>query len=137
MMIKTRTIIALLLPLMLFAACKKELTNTTSVDSALPVTVKSGQTVTITGKNLTSGGTPTATLNKRQLIVQNASATSLQVLIPKLAGSGTIKLTVGSHSFDGPQCNYQYTATVTTRALRGAAPATVRSVRPSFIVPGE
>jgi len=115
-MIKPRYMITLLLPLMLFAACKKELTASTSVDSASPVTVKSGQTVTITGKNLTAGGTPTATLNKRQLTVQNASATSLQVLIPKMAGSGTIKLTVGSRSFDGPECHYQYTATVTTLA---------------------
>ncbi len=119
MIIKTRSIFALLLPVMLFAACKKELTNSASVDSSPAVTVKSGQTVTITGKNLTAGGTPTATLNKRQLTVQNASATSLQVLIPKLAGSGTIKLTAGGHSFDGPYCTYQYTATVTT--LTGGA----------------
>jgi len=115
-MIKTRITIVLILQVMLFAACKKELTNTTSIDSVSPVTVKSGQTVTITGKNLTAAGTPTATLNKRQLTVESASATSLQVLIPKMAGSGTIKLTVGSHSFDGPQVTYQYTARVTTLA---------------------
>jgi len=113
-MIKIRHIIALLLPLVFFAACKKEIGSSTSVDAAAPVTVKSGQTVTITGQNLTAGGTPTAMLNKRALTVQNATATSLQVVIPKMAGSGTIKLTVGTRSFEGPQCNYQYTATVTT-----------------------
>lgn len=112
-MIKIRHIIALILPLVFFA-CKKEIGSSTSVDAAAAVSVKSGQTVTITGQNLTSGGTPTATLNKRALTVQNATATSLQVVIPKMAGSGIIKLTVGSRSFEGPQCNYQYTATVTT-----------------------
>ena len=118
-MIKIRHIIALLLPLVLFAACKKEPGRSTSIEATAPVTVKSGQTVTITGQNLTAGGTPTAMLNKRALTVQNATATSLQVVIPKMAGSGVIKLTAGSRSFDGPQCNYQYTATVTT--VTGAA----------------
>jgi hypothetical protein len=116
MMIKTRNTITLLLPFVLFVACKKEVSNSTSVNSASPITAKSGQTVTITGQNLTDGGTPTATLNKRQLTVENASATSLQLVIPKMAGSGIIKLTVGSRSFDGPQINYEYSATVTTIA---------------------
>ncbi len=121
MITKPSTTIALLLLVTFFAACKKEVSDSTIVNAASPVSVKSGQTVTITGQNLTAGGTPTATLNKRQLTVQNVSATSLQVLIPKLAGSGIIKLTVGSRSFDGPQCNYQYTATVTTAAGDGTA----------------
>src|ERR1700722_15462903 len=71
MITKHSTTIALLLLIVLFAACKKEGSNSTIVNAASPVSVKSGQTVTITGQNLTAGGTPTATLNKRQLTVQN------------------------------------------------------------------
>ncbi len=113
---KINNIIFLLLLAMFFSACKKEVNTATSVDKSSPVTAKSGQSVTITGQGLTKGGTPTATLNKRPLKVQNVTATSLQVLIPKMAGSGTIKLTLKGRSFDGPQVNYQYTATVTTVA---------------------
>ena len=90
----------------LFAGCKKDVgsdnSGPTSVNSTLNLTAGNGQTITIKGSNLLAGGqAPVVTLNSRKWSLVSSSNDSVRAIVPKLAGTGKITLTIGGKSFDG------------------------------------
>lgn len=127
--LRIKQIALLFIAIFAFESCKKDLTPVNSTLQAASLsnanatlTAKGGQTVTIMGKNLLSSGqTPTITLNTKHLNIAYSSNDSIKVIIPKLVGSGKITITEGDKTYAGPQFTYQYTATVTTVAGTGKA----------------
>ena len=87
-----------------------------SVKSIAPLTAGYGDTVTISGDNLTSAATPVITVNGKTLTIVQSSKNVVKVVIPRRLGSGVVKVVAGSASYDGPNFYYKYKATVTTIA---------------------
>ena len=95
------------------SSCKKQDLQTTSLGSVFPLTAGAGDTLTISGTKLTlNGATPVIKLNDQPMTIIKSGPDELQVIVPKLAGSGKIMATVGNKTYTGPDFTYKYKATV-------------------------
>jgi sugar lactone lactonase YvrE len=73
--------------------------------------------VVITGTNFSSTTTQDiVSFNGVAATVNSATATQLNVVVPKGAGTGIVKVTVASQAVSGPVFNYLFTYTVSTLA---------------------
>ena len=87
--------------------------TTPTITAVSPDTGAYNTTVTITGTNFSTTTTSDiVSFNGNPATVSAASATQLTVTVPKGAGTGTIKLTIGSNTITGPAFNYLYTYAV-------------------------
>jgi len=115
---------ALFLLTVLLPACKKTGSKTPDpiqIDSISTETLHGGDTVTVYGKNLPTGlSALTVTLNSKSFKLITASPDSLQAIVPKMAGSGTIVVIVANDTIKGPQATYSYVVTVSTIAGNGS-----------------
>ncbi len=116
--------VALILLTVLLPACTKSGSKTPSlvIDSISTTSFHGGDTVTVYGKNLpANAGAFTVLLNGKPFQLLSAGADSIVVVVPKMAGSGPVVVTVGNDSIRGPAVTYNYVATVTTIAGNGIA----------------
>lgn len=115
--------VALLLLTVLLPACSKSGDKTSSIiiDSVSSPSIHGGDTIIVYGKHLpTNVGAFTVLLNGKPFRFLSAGADSIVVIVPKMAGSGPIVVTVGNDSITGPAVTYNYVATVTTIAGTGS-----------------
>jgi streptogramin lyase len=105
-----------------FAACAKKENPTVklSIKSISPLNAGGGDTITITGEGLKTIGLPVITVNDKQLTVVSGTNEVVKVLVPKLLGSGAVKVSNADGTVEGPYFTYQYKATVTTLAGNGS-----------------
>jgi sugar lactone lactonase YvrE len=74
--------------------------------------------VTITGTGFSATvADDIVSFNGKQAVVTSASATQLQAMVPTLAGTGTVKITVNNQTGTGPTFTYDTTYRVTTFAV--------------------
>jgi len=91
------------------------------ITSITPDSIHGGDTVTVYGKHLpTNLSGYTVTLNGKPFILIAASPDSIQAVVPKMAGSGYITVTVGADTIKGPRVTYNYVVTVSTIAGNGS-----------------
>jgi len=91
--------------------------STPTISSVSPDSGAFNTTVTITGTNFnTTTSDDIVSFNGTTATVSAATATQLTVSIPTGAGTGVIKLTIGSNTITGPTFTYLYTYTVSTLA---------------------
>jgi hypothetical protein len=90
--------------LCLFSGCGKSSNSTTLAVSAInPSQGSFGDTVTITGSGFASSASQNSvTFNGKMATVINASSAQLQVTVPTLCGTGSIKVSVNSNTASGP-----------------------------------
>jgi hypothetical protein len=94
--------------------------TTPTITSISPDSGVYNTTVTVTGTNFsTTTGDDLVTFNGTTATVSAATATQLTVTVPKGAGTGTIKLTIGSNTITGPTFTYLFTYTVSTLPTTG------------------
>ena len=90
---------------------------TPTITSLAPDSGVYNTTVTISGTNFnTNASMDVVTFNGVTAVVNSATATQLSVTVPKGAGTGVVKATVGSQTITGPVFNYVYTYTISTLA---------------------
>lgn len=90
------------------------------ITSVNPLSGKFGTVVTISGSEF--GETPqdnSVTLNGHNAEIINSSSTRLQVIVPKGARSGPVKVTANGKTTRGPDFDYQLTVNVSTYAGTG------------------
>jgi hypothetical protein len=91
--------------------------TTPTITTVAPDTGAYNTTVTITGTNFsTTTSDDIVTFNGTSATVSAATTTQLTVAVPQGAGTGVIKLTIGSNMITGPTFTYIYTYTVSTLA---------------------
>jgi hypothetical protein len=91
-----------------------------TITTVSPETGAYNTTVTITGTNFSTTTTSDiVTFNGAAAVVSAATTTQLTVTVPKGAGTGTIKLTIGSNTITGPTFTYLYTYAVSTLVSTG------------------
>lgn len=89
--------------------------STPTIASVAPDSGAYNTTVTITGTNFsTTTSSDIVSFNGTPATVSAATTTQLTVSVPPGAGTGVIKLTIGSNTITGPAFNYLYTYTVST-----------------------
>lgn len=92
-------------------------TPTLAVSAINPTHGSVGDTVTITGSDFgTSPSLDSVWFNGKMAPVINAGATQLQVSVPSLCGTGTVKVSTSGHAASGPIFTYDTTYTLTTFA---------------------
>jgi sugar lactone lactonase YvrE len=88
-----------------------------TITAVSPDTAAYSTTVTITGTDFSATASGDSVyFNGVSASIQQASATQLVVTVPLGAGTGPVKVVVGSKSCIGPVFNYIYTVTVSTQA---------------------
>ena len=91
-----------------------------TITSAAPDSGAYNTTVIITGTNFsTTTSSDIVSFNGTTATVTTATATQLTVTVPKGAGTGAIKLTIGSNTATGPNFTYEFTYAVSTLASTG------------------
>ncbi|NOT49920.1 MAG: hypothetical protein HOP10_01425 [Chitinophagaceae bacterium] len=123
-----KKLMPLILPvIILLAACSKKdepvpPDTTLSVTSMTPTTGTYGTVVTITGKKFsTAAGSNIVKVNGMAAVVNTATATELQIVIPPKAGSGVVTVQTGTQTATGPTWTHIYQPTVSTFAGSGTA----------------
>lgn len=92
--------------------------------SVFPSKAKAGDTLTAKGSNLpTDRNAIHFYVNKMEAPIILATPDSIQAVVPKLAGSGVVSITVGNGEYRGPAVTYDYTVTVSTLTGTGVAGA--------------
>lgn len=111
-------IILLILLVGVIASCSKDdVTTSTTILSIAPTSGPKNSTVVLTGTNFSANAADNiVTLNGKACSVTIATTTSLSIIIPPGAGSGTISLTVDGATVQSPSFEYILTASVTTLA---------------------
>ncbi|MDB5062488.1 MAG: hypothetical protein JWP67_2331 [Mucilaginibacter sp.] len=89
------------------------------ITSVLPATAGMGDTLSISGKNFNTLKELSVTINDKSVTILKNTDNNIKILIPKLLGSGFIKVSAGGNVYKGPYFNYKYKATVTTLAGSG------------------
>ncbi|WP_426670640.1 IPT/TIG domain-containing protein [Mucilaginibacter sp. McL0603] len=103
----------------IISSCSK--TQNTSLDSVFPLAAGGGDTLTLTGKNLAlNGATPVIKLNDQPMTIIKSGPDELQVIVPKMAGSGKITAIIGDKTYTCPDFTYKYKATVSTLVGSGS-----------------
>lgn len=88
-----------------------------TVSAINPANGPDSTVVTITGTGFSAtAADDKVTFNGKQAVVTSASATQLQAMVPTLAGTGTVKITVNNQTVTGPAFTYDTTYRVTTFA---------------------
>jgi len=88
-----------------------------TITAVSPDTAAYSTTVTITGTDFSATASGDSVyFNGVSASIQQASATQLVVTVPQGAGTGPVKVVVGSKDGIGPTFNYVYTITVSTLA---------------------
>jgi hypothetical protein len=96
-----------------------------TITSIAPTTVKGGDIITVFGKNLLKDIAHTSLLINGKVAQMTVTTNdSIKGVVPVMAGTGTVTLTVGTESYDGPSCTYRYKVTVTTIAGNGLVGST-------------
>jgi sugar lactone lactonase YvrE len=121
-----KKVISFLSVVLLFTACKKNDTpppdTVLAVTAIAPATGVYGTVVTITGKNFsTTAASNTVKVNGVIAVVNSATATELQIIIPARAGNGLVTVQTGTQTVTGPTWTHIYQATVSTLAGSGTA----------------
>jgi len=111
--------------LLLLSACSHDGENPApnedmEITSIYPEAAAGGDTIKIYGKHLTTGIKThiSASLNGENVAILSVSPDSLQAVVPEMAGSGQLVVTVNGQSFQ-KSFTYHYVATVTTIAGSG------------------
>src|SRR5438105_9095774 len=127
--IKTYIALGCLSMLVYATGCKKD--NGSGHNASSPITISDftptqgggGTEVLITGNNFTSDTSQiVVTVNGKPLKVVGVNGSLTMVVVPKKAGSGNIKVTIGSDTVLSTGIfNYVFTRTVTTLAGNGTA----------------
>ncbi|MCR8560889.1 IPT/TIG domain-containing protein [Mucilaginibacter sp. BJC16-A38] len=124
--IKTLLFLGGLLLSLCYISCSKTALNKPDPQKSLSVTAIStssgsyNASVIITGTGFSiDTAADKVTFNGKPGKVTAATATSLTVIVPKGAGTGNIKVTIGSNTVAGPTFTYVYTVMVSTLAGSG------------------
>ncbi|MBS1502768.1 MAG: IPT/TIG domain-containing protein, partial [Bacteroidetes bacterium] len=105
-------------------SCKKtDSTETGPVQVNRPsISAGNGDTIMVTGNNLAAkGNTPVIKLNDEAFKIISLTNTGIKAVVPKLAGSGVVEVTLEGKMYYGPTLTYKYNAVVTTLAGSGEA----------------
>src|SRR5689334_20979985 len=117
--------VALFLIIELLSSCTRTISKTDphghiQITSISTDSIHGGDTVTVYGKHLpTNLSGYTVTLNGMPFKLIAGNSDSVRMVVPKMAGSGYIKVSVGNDTVQGPQMTYQYVVTVSTIAGNG------------------
>jgi len=122
-----RKLIMLAVVIAVISACKKDsvpppVDNTLAINSISPSTGTYGTVVTISGKNFsTTPANNTVKINGLNAVVNTATPTELQVVIPPKSGNGPITVQTGTQTATGPTWTHIFQPTVSTFAGSGIA----------------
>jgi hypothetical protein len=126
----TLSVVALFLMFELLPSCSKTASKNTGqtnpkdqiqITSTSTQTIRGGDTVTVYGKNLPTDLSAYAVmLNGKPVKVIAANPDSIEAVVPKMAGSGYIVVSVGTDTIKGPEVTYDYVVTVSTIAGDGS-----------------
>ena len=112
--------------LQLLTGCNKSPTDkqnevvSPTITSIRPTNAKSGDTVTVFGKNLPlDKSSITITINKKPLNIILQTKDSLEFTVPPSVGSGPLAIDASGASFVGPEFTYDWKVIVTTVAGTG------------------
>ena len=118
------SILFLILTSGFFVGCKKDQVSqiATTITSISPDSGAYSTVVTIMGTGFSaSASNNTVKFNGVTTTVQNASSTSLTVIVPKGAGTGAVTVSTNNQTATGPQFEYLYTYSLSLLAGNGQA----------------
>ena len=110
----------------LLTGCSKSVTDnqneaiSPTITAIRPTSAKSGDTVTVFGKNLPlDKSSTTITINEKPLNIILQTKDSLEFTVPQSVGSGPVTINAAGASFVGPEFTYDWKVIVTTVAGTG------------------
>ncbi|MBO9620935.1 MAG: IPT/TIG domain-containing protein, partial [Niabella sp.] len=119
---KKNIIIAIIAFCSFFCSCSKQTDADTEVhiQSISKNVLRGGDAVTIKGKNLAnSGDVVKVLLNGIESVITAQRPDSINVIVPKMAGSGAVQLIKKGTTYTGPTYTYHFQATASTIAGTG------------------
>jgi len=91
-----------------------------AITSIVPKAAHGGDTITVNGTNLGGIANLTVTINNSAATIISVSDTSIEVVVPVEAGSGSVILSVNGQNYAGPEFTYVERVMVTTIAGTGS-----------------
>jgi sugar lactone lactonase YvrE len=104
----------------MICSCSKNTNSAPAIGAINPTHGSVGETVTITGSDF--GTSPSVSFNGKMAPVINAGATQLQVTVPSLCGTGTVKVSSDGQTASGPIFTYDTTYNPTSFATGLSGP---------------